>query len=299
MAFFHGRDRYPEPHRLVWATFGLGVLSIPLAIALELPMNPLIESIRSPWIYGLVNGVVGAAIPEEFCKFLVLVLFCMRRSEFNEPMDGLVYGVAASMGFAATENLLYVAHGGLETAGYRAVMAVPLHGMTGAVMGYYLALARFQPAQRTHYFAKALVLPVLLHGLYDAALMSMDRLAEDSGLRILLPMAALAVTALGVGKVLSLVHRLRAVQLRGESEDDQPHHELGAYHTGGHRVTPWLVMMAGGLVLWMGLMILMGALVGGNIAGMGGALFPTGIGLVFFRRGIGHLNRLDAPPAAD
>ena len=32
----------------------------------------------------------------------------IKRNEFNEPMDGLVYGVVVSLGFATYENYTYV-----------------------------------------------------------------------------------------------------------------------------------------------------------------------------------------------
>ena len=88
-------------------------------------------------------------------------------------MDGVVYGAVASLGFATIENVLYVSQGGLETALMRAVTAVPAHACFGAIMGYMYAQARYG---RTRFLGltRALLVPVLLHGLYDAPLFLMQ-----------------------------------------------------------------------------------------------------------------------------
>ena len=79
-----------------------------------------------------------AAIPEEFVKLAILVGYNMRHHAFDEPMDGIVYGVVASLGFATLENMLFVFEGGISVAVSRAFTAVPLHAFVGAIMGYYV-----------------------------------------------------------------------------------------------------------------------------------------------------------------
>ena len=39
---------------------------------------------------------------------MVLVFYCTRKSAFDEPMDGIIYGVAVSLGYAAYENIAYI-----------------------------------------------------------------------------------------------------------------------------------------------------------------------------------------------
>ena len=58
--------------------------------------------------------VVG--LGEELSKYLVLVLYALRKPSFNEPFDGIVYAVMISLGFAALENVFYVQDGGLGVA---------------------------------------------------------------------------------------------------------------------------------------------------------------------------------------
>lgn len=156
--YFHRSDRFPEPHGVVWATFALGVATVVPILIYTAPLAVVLESLALEQHYLMAAGwaVFGAAIPEEFCKFLVVYFYCRRHSDFDEPMDGLVYGVAASLGFAALENVLYVLDEGLWVALPRAITAVPMHAAMGAIMGYYVGAAHFNSACRTSLLRQAL-----------------------------------------------------------------------------------------------------------------------------------------------
>ncbi|MBL4632977.1 MAG: PrsW family intramembrane metalloprotease, partial [Kofleriaceae bacterium] len=141
--FFHRRDLYPEPARVLWTTFFLGVLTVIPVLAVVYPYSQYMELVEDPFLSGAVTAFAGAAIPEEFFKYLVVVFYCARHKEFDEPMDGIVYGVVASLGFATLENILYVSDGGYTVALLRALTAVPGHALTGAFVGYFIGQAKF------------------------------------------------------------------------------------------------------------------------------------------------------------
>jgi RsiW-degrading membrane proteinase PrsW (M82 family) len=171
--FFYSRDKYPEPPRVVFATFGLGVLTVIPVLVVALPLGFALQLVDNPLIFGLGMGSLAAGIPEEFFKFLVIYLYCMRHSAFDEPMDGLVYGATASLGFATLENIMYCSQGGLIIAIVRALTAVPMHATVGAIMGYYCGRARFTPEKRGSLLLAAYCIPMLLHSLYDFPLLAM------------------------------------------------------------------------------------------------------------------------------
>jgi RsiW-degrading membrane proteinase PrsW (M82 family) len=166
--YFHGRDLYPEPGRVIWATFGLGVATIPAVMLVVMPLSLLVEPIPDPYAAGFLGAFLTAAIPEESLKFLVVRGYCARHHEFTEPMDGVVYGAVASLGFATLENVLYVAADGFAVAVARALTAVPGHAFTGAIMGYYVGRAKFHPTERKR----------VLHGLYDYPIFTLEVLRE-------------------------------------------------------------------------------------------------------------------------
>lgn len=170
--YFHKRDLFREPPRVLWATFGLGVAVTVPVVLVALPLTPLLEQLHNPHAKGLAEAFLMAAIPEELFKFLVVRLYCARHREFDEPMDGIVYGAAASLGFASLENILYVSQGGLGVALMRAITAVPNHAFLGALMGYYVGQARFSPETARQSTRLALLVPILLHGIYDYPLLA-------------------------------------------------------------------------------------------------------------------------------
>ena len=116
--------------------------------------------------------VAGA---EELGKYAVLRLRTWHSPEFNYTYDAVVYAVAASLGFAALENILYVFTGGLMTAIARAVTAVPGHAIFGVFMGCHYGLSKradvmgFQRKSDAE-TVKSLAIPIILHGFYDFTL---------------------------------------------------------------------------------------------------------------------------------
>jgi protease PrsW len=167
--YFHWRDLYPEPGRVIWTTFGLGVATLPAVLLVAAPLSLLLGSIPIPGAHlaGFLAAFLTAAMPEEFFKLLVLRGYCARHRDFNEPMDGVVYGAVASLGFATLENVLYVTAMGFTAAVVRALTAVPTHASLGAIMGYYVGRAKFHANERTRAYVLAYFVPMVLHGLYD------------------------------------------------------------------------------------------------------------------------------------
>jgi RsiW-degrading membrane proteinase PrsW (M82 family) len=171
--YFTSRDARPEPKAVLWLTFWLGVAITVPVIAIELLWDLPLELVAAhPWAKAAGDAFFSAALTEELFKFLVVFFYCSRHPAFDEPMDGIVYGVIASLGFATLENILYVGSGGMGTAVMRAITAVPAHSFFGAIMGYFVGQYRFgRGERRSGMLVAALLVPVLLHGLYDFPLM--------------------------------------------------------------------------------------------------------------------------------
>jgi len=121
------------------------------------------------------SAFVSAAFVEEIYKFGVLFFLIWYNRNLNEPLDGIVYAVFISLGFAGVENALYVFSpelGGVETALLRAVFSVPGHALFGVMMGYYFALAKFEPRNKGRYLLAAFFFAWALHGAYNFILLS-------------------------------------------------------------------------------------------------------------------------------
>ena len=173
--FIYRKDRLnPEPLGKLLLTFFVGCLSVIPAGLMESVLIHLAPSARQmPVLNGLIDGYLVAGLSEELCKLLLLLWVIWKSPQFDEYFDGIVYAAFLSLGFACVENISYVMGGDdpMGTALMRGVLAVPAHFLFAVTMGYYVSLAKFDPAGRRGHLWKALLYPVLLHGTYDALLM--------------------------------------------------------------------------------------------------------------------------------
>jgi len=169
------KDPQKEPTSwLVKATlWGVGIC-IPVAIV-ELGLEAMLFGGNAPstLLGTTVRAFFVAAVPEEAGKLLVLWLLLRKNPYFDEHFDGIVYAVCVGLGFAAIENVFYVfqSEEWLAVAFVRSLLAVPGHYAFAVVMGYYYSVYHFvDHSPRTA--ACVLIVPIALHGTYDALAMS-------------------------------------------------------------------------------------------------------------------------------
>jgi RsiW-degrading membrane proteinase PrsW (M82 family) len=107
--FYYWDRLEPEPHGHVLGAFGLGALAVaPALLVAQLLERALPALAQSP----VGDALVLSGLVEESTKLAVFLLSAYTWVEFDEPYDGILYMVALSLGFAATENTLYVLRGG-------------------------------------------------------------------------------------------------------------------------------------------------------------------------------------------
>jgi RsiW-degrading membrane proteinase PrsW (M82 family) len=180
-------------------------------------------------ISDLATGSLSAPLVEEGLKgFAVLIIFLIFRKEFDSVLDGIVYAAITALGFAATENVVYMMQFGFAEEGWgglgsifflRVVLGAWNHATYTAFIGIGLAIARntrntlvklvallvgFSTAVFTHFFHNTLAVFAL----------------DESGLLMLLFvdwLGWLFITAI----ILWAIRRERfwlQVQLKGEME---------------------------------------------------------------------------------
>ena len=162
LIFIIKSDKFREPVKLIIEAFILGCL---LCFPAAFLNNLLIWSTGDPESFSFLAGLT-----EESLKFLALSIFIRPKSEFNEPMDAVVYGTLVSLGFATFENYEYVYVyfeniPPLQIAIVRALTAIPIHASCGIIMGCFLGMHVF----RNSNFAmlKAILYPIFFHGAYN------------------------------------------------------------------------------------------------------------------------------------
>lgn len=167
--YIYIQDKYEkEPTRLLISSFLFGaIVSVFIVFVLYFFTGRLIPITDEFSIWQqFIQAFIVVALAEEFSKYVIVKYYAQPKKAFNEPYDGIIYAVMVSMGFACTENIMYVLDGGYETAILRAFTAVPAHATFGVLMGYYMGKAKFSN-HRLVLNLTGLLMATLFHGAYD------------------------------------------------------------------------------------------------------------------------------------
>ena len=170
VAFFVKSDRFPEPTSQIIKIFMYGLFLCIPAFLINTELGNLYANTGIS--EALISSFLSAAPIEEVLKFTVLYSLVYKMKDFNEPIDGIVYGVAVSLGFATLENIYYVYvlsdYFGTASQGLailRSFSAIPAHGIFGATMGYFFMKYTF--IKKENNLALCMIVPILLHGAYN------------------------------------------------------------------------------------------------------------------------------------
>ncbi len=110
-------DRYErEPWRVLLGSFAWGAV---VATLFSLIFGGIGNVLLTAAVGESLGGLLGAAfvaplVEETFKGVAVLGLLLLFRDEFDNILDGLVYGALIGLGFAMTENILYLGRAYIE-----------------------------------------------------------------------------------------------------------------------------------------------------------------------------------------
>jgi len=177
-------DRYePEPKRTIAACLAWGAIGAILgSLVGELIVSHWLDQTLGRAAGSFTAVVLGAPLIEESFKGIaVLIILRVARNEFDDVLDGLVYGALIGVGFAMTENILYFGQGYLEEGfrGFgvlvlsRAVLSGLGHPAYTAVTGAAVGWARSRHGQGVLRFIVPVLgwlIAVALHALWNGGL---------------------------------------------------------------------------------------------------------------------------------
>jgi len=255
----------PGPPVKIWTAFVLGAASISLLGLARAPFVRLIAIPDNPWASQALHAIFGVALPEEAVKILVIAAVSVRRRPYADPMDTVVYGAAAGLGFAAYENLAYlVQHAEMwrSLAILRSVLTVPFHGALGVIAGAYLAIARSGTALGAHRYHRdwarmsswilLVAGPVALHAAFDFPLLMLQQASHfSSSLRIWLGVASILIGFASIGFAMRLVRRV--------ARHHAPRTEIDRERLSQLR-RMWALLVAGGGAGFIGLSFVLNSL---------------------------------------
>lgn len=156
--YFYNKDKYePEPKKYVILTFAYGaIVSVFIAV--------FFESIIFMYVHSsiLTVALVAALVEEPSKAYVIRVPY--NAKQMDGIMDGVVYGVAAGLGFAATENLFYGIGYGAGISVIRALLTPIAHGVWTATIGVALGM---KSVKRDVSIAPFFLIAIALHFLWN------------------------------------------------------------------------------------------------------------------------------------
>lgn len=223
LAFFYAQDRLePEPKGYVLGVFMLGAL---LAGAVGIPVlrnlfrvqdwigaSPLIELLGAILIVGFV---------QEFLKYAAVRTSVYSSAEFDERLDGVLYGTAAGLGYATALNIAYVVDSGgvnLAMAAIQVTVVALAQASFASITGYFLGRAKFEE-EPVWWLPAGLALAATLNGVFHVLLGNVVRSGSLLAGQTINPWLGLALAtgfaAVCLAVVLVLIRRAGRLTLAG------------------------------------------------------------------------------------
>jgi RsiW-degrading membrane proteinase PrsW (M82 family) len=170
-----------------------------LAVATALGAAAMAGAARlEAWVFGgmvhasrLEVAVVAAFVEEGLKLAVVLAVAILARREFDDPMDGVVYGSMAGLGAALEESVFY---SGLAPVGATVVPAAELvrlwaHVVLGGIVGFPVGFWRSRPGRSAGAALVGLAVAFSLHLGWDAIVLSVPDGVAPSASQSLLGLA--------------------------------------------------------------------------------------------------------------
>jgi RsiW-degrading membrane proteinase PrsW (M82 family) len=206
----------PEPRATLRKTTLAGALAFFPCVLIEEALERIAPI--DPLAHVLFRAFVGVAVFEELAKLLCIRFYVWNKPEFDERLDGIVYGARAALGFALVENVVYLVRQTsvrffVGTLIVRALLSVPAHGLWTSLVGHMAARRRFDG--RGPGFAGGYAIAVLGHGIFDAALLGAPVLKDLQNTA-----AATALLAVPVLETIAGFVILRQLGKRALADDD-------------------------------------------------------------------------------
>jgi RsiW-degrading membrane proteinase PrsW (M82 family) len=221
LIFFYIQDALePEPKTYVIGVFVLGAL---LASAVGIPVIRNLFHVQT-WIgtnllVNLLGSILVVGFVQEFLKYAAVRYSIYLLPEFDERMDGILYGTAAGLGYATMLNINYVIDSGGVDLGMgviRIVVTALAQASFAGITGYFLARAKFED-EPAWWLSLGVTIAAVLNGLFTVVRGGLTRSGSLIDARTASPWAGLVlatvVAAVTLFVLLYLIRRATRLTL--------------------------------------------------------------------------------------
>ncbi len=220
LGFFYQQDRLePEPRHYVLGVFFLALLvSDVLGRRLLNNVFHVGEWLSLDNTSALVGYILVVGFTYEAIKYAIVRFTVYPTLEFDERMDGIVYGTAAGLGVATMINLNFILESGgaaLSSGVIYVVVTALAQGAFGGVVGYFLGEAKFT-SEPVWWMPLGVTIAAVLNGLFSYFLAEVNQAGLSvSPWRGLL--FALVVAVITFGALMYLIRRAIAQTLNSSA----------------------------------------------------------------------------------
>lgn len=137
--------------------------------------NPFYALIEFVFPLNLLGYTLGVGLTEEFAKLLPLLIILKRAKEPLIPQTVVFYGLMSGIAFGVYEGVQYQmtinAEQEYDVAFFLNIARLTslpfLHACWCGIAGYFLSFAHLYPKYRLGLYTLAILIPSIIHGLYD------------------------------------------------------------------------------------------------------------------------------------
>ena len=152
----------------LFLVFGAGALATVPALLIEVGVESLFLVGAASFTLSALGAIFVVAPVEEIVKFVLLRFGILRRFTQTKVLDPILFGMAIGLGFATVENILLV----FQEANFtflvlRALTATLLHAGATGIVGFYIGLARKDPARGRTFAVQGVFIATLFHAAYN------------------------------------------------------------------------------------------------------------------------------------
>ena len=183
LSFWLREDAHPEPKKLIFRSFLFGMCAVPFALVVQfiisffLTNNQGIQILFFTNYFLAISAIILWAGAEEYFKYKAAYLGGLRTKDNDEPIDPMIYMIAAALGFAALENTLFIfwpllagdSTTAFITGNMRFIGATMLHVATSAIIGIFASFNFYKNKEiKRKNIAVGFVIAIALHTVFNS-----------------------------------------------------------------------------------------------------------------------------------